>query len=134
MFRSKQPKFSVTIARGALESIFDECDKFDSHETGGRLIGTYKKKSSHYDIQLSGVLGPGPEAQRSATSFFQDGDYQERLFRQIEETHPDIEHLGNWHTHHVNGLATLSQGTTPLITGTSTTRSTIPISSMHFLW
>ena len=110
MFRSKQPKFSVTIARGALESIFDECDKFDSHETGGRLIGTYKKKSSHYDIQLSGVLGPGPEAQRSATSFFQDGDYQERLFRQIEETHPDIEHLGNWHTHHVNGLATLSQG------------------------
>jgi hypothetical protein len=110
MFRSKQPQFSVTIARGALESIFDECDQFDSHETGGRLIGTYKKRGSHYDIQMLGVLGPGPQAQRSATSFFQDGEYQEKIFRQIEEKHPDIEHLGNWHTHHVNGLATLSQG------------------------
>jgi hypothetical protein len=110
MFRSKQPQFCVTIARGALESIFDECDQFDSHETGGRLIGTYKKTGSHYDIQMLGVLGPGPQAQRSATSFFQDGEYQEKIFRQIEEKHPDIEHLGNWHTHHVNGLATLSKG------------------------
>ena len=106
MFKSKQPRFSVTITRGALESIFDECDQYDSHETGGRLIGTYTKHGSHYDIQLLGVLGPGPQAQRSPTSFFQDGDYQERLFRQIEEKHPEIEHLGNWHTHHVNGLAT----------------------------
>src|SRR5208282_2983931 len=110
MFRSKQPQFSVTIARGALESIFDECDQYDSHETGGRLIGTYQKKGAHYNVQLSGVLGPGPQAQRSATSFLQDGEYQERIFRSIEEKHPDIEHLGNWHTHHVNGLATLSQG------------------------
>jgi hypothetical protein len=110
MFRSKQPQFSVTIARGALESIFDECDQYDSHETGGRLIGTYQKKGAHYNVQLSGVLGPGPQAQRSATSFLQDGEYQERIFRSIEEKHPDIEHLGNWHTHHVNGLATLSHG------------------------
>jgi hypothetical protein len=110
MFRSKRPQFSVTIARAALESIFDECDQYDSHETGGRLIGTYQKKGAHYTVQLSGVLGPGPAAQRSATSFFQDGDYQERIFRQIEQEHPNIEHLGNWHTHHVNGLATLSGG------------------------
>jgi hypothetical protein len=110
MFKSKQSHFSVTIARAALESIFDECDQYDSHETGGRLIGTYQKKGAHYNVQLSGVLGPGPAAQRSATSFFQDGDYQEGIFRSIEEKHPDIEHLGNWHTHHVNGLATLSQG------------------------
>lgn len=110
MFRSKHPQFSVTIARTALESIFDECDQYHSHETGGRLIGTYQKKGAHYDVQLSGVIGPGPAAQRSATSFFQDGDYQERVFRQIEEKHPNIEHLGNWHTHHVNGLATLSGG------------------------
>ena len=43
-------------------------------------------------------------------SFFQDGAYQERVFRQIESSHPEIEHLGNWHTHHVNGLQTLSGG------------------------
>jgi hypothetical protein len=46
MFRSKQPHFSVTISRGVLESIFDECDQFDSHETGGRLIGTFQKKGA----------------------------------------------------------------------------------------
>jgi hypothetical protein len=110
MFRSKQPHFAVTISCGVLESIFDECDQYDSHETGGRLIGTYQKKGARYDVQLSGVLAPGPNARRSATSFFQDGDYQEQVFRSIEERHPEVEHLGNWHTHHVNGLANLSHG------------------------
>jgi len=32
------------------------------------------------------------------------------VFRSIEEGHPNIEHLGNWHTHHVNGFPTLSAG------------------------
>src|SRR5208283_2840426 len=53
---------------------------------------------------------PGPNAQRSATYFLQDGDYQEKLFRAIEAQHPEVEHLGNWHTHHVNGYPTLSGG------------------------
>ena len=110
MFKPNDIPISITIARGVLESIFDECDRYDSHETGGRLIGTYSKKGSHYDIQLQGVLAPGPAAQRSATSFIQDGEYQEALFRKIELEHPNIEHLGNWHTHHCNGLATLSHG------------------------
>jgi len=108
--RSKDLPISITIARGVLDAIFDECDLYDSHETGGRLIGTYSKKGAHYDIQLQGLIAPGPAAQRSATSFFQDGEYQEALFRKIEEEHPNIEHLGNWHTHHCNGLATLSSG------------------------
>lgn len=110
MFKPKRLSFQITIAKGALESIFDECDLYDSHETGGRLIGAYKKTDDGLDIKLLGVIGPGPEAQRSAVSFFQDGAYQEGVFRKIEEAHPDVEHLGNWHTHHCNGLATLSQG------------------------
>ena len=32
------------------------------------------------------------------------------MFRKIEDHHPEIEHLGNWHTHHVNGLQHLSDG------------------------
>ena len=64
----------------------------------------------HYDIQVKGVLEAGPNAERSPTYFFQDGDHQEKLFRAIEASHPDIEHLGNWHTHHVNGYPTLSGG------------------------
>jgi len=110
MFKSKHASHKITIAKGALESIFDECDLYDSHETGGRLIGTYRKTGEHYEANLQGVIGPGPQAQRSAVSFFQDGDYQENVFRKIEEAHPEVEHLGNWHTHHCNGLATLSRG------------------------
>lgn len=110
LFRSKKPAFSISITRGALETIFDECDKFDIDETGGRLIGTYRHENGHYDIEVKGVLESGPQARRSATSFFQDGEHQEKLFRAIEAKHPDIEHLGNWHTHHVNGYPTLSGG------------------------
>lgn len=112
MFRSKKAaiEFSVTIASEALESIFDDCDKFDVDETGGRLIGTYRQKGSKYDVQVMGVIEAGPKAERSPTYFMQDGDYQEKLFRAIEESHPHIEHLGNWHTHHVNGYPTLSGG------------------------
>jgi hypothetical protein len=110
MFRSKKPVVSVSIPRAALESIFDECDGYNADETGGRLLGTYRSKGSHLDINVSGVIDPGPNARRSSTSFFQDGDYQENVFRAIEARHPDIEHLGNWHTHHVNGFPTLSGG------------------------
>jgi hypothetical protein len=110
LFRSKKPVFLIAIARGALESIFDECDKYDADETGGRLLGTYRHDNGRYDIQVTGVLEPGPNAERSPTYFLQDGEYQEKQFRAIEASHPDIEHLGNWHTHHVNGYPTLSGG------------------------
>lgn len=108
--RSEEPVFSVAIARGALESIFDECDKHNVDETGGRLLGTYREKDGRTEIEVRTVLEPGPNAQRSPTYFLQDGEHQERLFRAIEAQHPEIEHLGNWHTHHVNGLKTLSGG------------------------
>src|SRR5258708_3858646 len=110
LFRSKKPVFSISIALSALESIFDECDRHDVDETGGRLLGTYRHHNGRCDIEVKGVLEPGPNAQRSPTYFLQDGDYQEKLFRTIEASRPDIEHLGNWHTHHVNGYPTLSSG------------------------
>jgi len=110
MFRSKKSAFSVSMARGALESIFDECDQYDIDETGGRLVGCYRQKGAQYEIEVLGVIPAGPNAQRSPTSFFQDGEYQEQIFRSIEEDHPNIRHLGNWHTHHVNGYPTLSGG------------------------
>jgi hypothetical protein len=108
LFRSERPVVSISIARGALESIFDECDKYDADGTGGRLLGTYRYDNGRYDIEVRGVLEPGPNAQRSPTYFLQDGDHQEKQFRAIEASHPEIEHLGNWHTHHVNGYPTPS--------------------------
>jgi hypothetical protein len=61
-------------------------------------------------VAVNGIIEPGPNAQRSQTYFKQDGAYQELVFRQIEDHVPEIEHLGNWHTHHVNGLKHLSGG------------------------
>jgi len=100
----------LVMPKAALIAVFDQCDGFDHDETGGRVIGTYQINDGKLEINVTGVIEAGPQAQRSAVSFFQDGAYQEQIFRKIEDQHRDIEHLGNWHTHHVNGLQHLSAG------------------------
>jgi proteasome lid subunit RPN8/RPN11 len=110
MFRLKGPMVKISIRKGVLDSIFDECDRFAHDETGGKIIGTFVKKGAKYEIDIAGVIDAGRNARRSPTSLFQDGEYQERVFRSVEKENPEIEHLGTWHTHHVNGLATLSSG------------------------
>ena len=100
----------LILPQAALKVIFDECDGFDRDETGGRVIGTFEDHKGKLTLHVTGMIESGPQAQRSAVSFFQDGEYQERIFRQIESRHSEIEHLGNWHTHHVNGLQHLSGG------------------------
>ena len=100
----------VEIARGALESVFEECDRYDSDETGGRMLGHFAVERGTLVVRARGVIEPGPKARRTRSSFFQDGDYQTEVFRRIEAEDPTIEHLGNWHTHHVNGYPRLSAG------------------------
>ena len=110
-FKRAAPKVKVSICEAALQSVFDECDRYDRDETGGRIVGVFERgKKGSLNIRIAGVIEPGPNAQRSSTSFFQDGEYQAQVFRRIEAEHPQIEHLGNWHTHHVNGHPTLSGG------------------------
>ena len=95
----------------ALAKVFDECDRHNVDETGGRLIGTYATDSDErLVIHVTGVIEPGPRTRRTATSLFQDGEFQESIFRKVEGEHPEVEHLGSWHTHHVNGYPTLSGG------------------------
>ena len=108
--RRKRPAVRVEIAGEVLESVFEECDRYDREETGGRVIGHFAMDGGSLVIQAKGVIEPGPNARRTRTSFFQDGDHQTEVFRRIEADDPSIEHLGNWHTHHVNGYPTLSGG------------------------
>jgi hypothetical protein len=103
-------KVHLLIPKAALTTVFDECDGFDRDETGGRVIGTFEEQHGKLTIRVTGIIEAGPLARRSSVSFFQDGAYQEQVFRRIEDHHPEIEHLGNWHTHHVNGLQHLSDG------------------------
>lgn len=105
------PLIEITIREDVLSSIFDECDRYDRDETGGRILGEFSNaENGNLKIEVTGVIEPGPGASRSSTSFFQDGHYQAEIFRKIERVNPQIEHLGNWHTHHVNGYPTLSGG------------------------
>ena len=102
---------TVSIPSLVLESIFDDCDRYDHDETGGRIIGEFRRaEDGLLRVAVTGVIEAGPNARRSSTSFFQDGDYQAEIFCQIESANPEVEHLGNWHTHHVNGFPTLSGG------------------------
>ena len=101
----------IHIPASALTKVFDECDQYSADETGGRLIGTYTvSPDERLVIHMTGVIEPGPRARRTATSLFQDRDFQANMFRKIEAEHPEVEHLGSWHTHHVNGYPTLSEG------------------------
>lgn len=104
------PETKIFICQDVMESIFDECDRYEVDETGGRIIGFYHRNKGKLEIEACGMIGAGPNARRTSTSFFQDGRYQEDVFRRFEAKYPDIEHLGNWHTHHVNSLDTLSSG------------------------
>ena len=102
---------TVSIPSRALESIFNECDRYDNDETGGRIIGVFRTSDDgSLEIEVTGVIEAGSKARRSRSSFFQDGDYQAQVFRRLEASHPDLEHLGNWHTHHVNSFPSLSPG------------------------
>jgi proteasome lid subunit RPN8/RPN11 len=103
-------KVHIVLPKAALLEIFDECDRFNQDETGGRIIGTFKEHWGKLTLHITGIIEPGPKARRSPVMLFQDGDYQEDVFRRVEAQHRDIEHLGTWHTHHVNGLQTLSDG------------------------
>ena len=100
----------IVLPKAALLEIFDECDRFDHDETGGRIIGTFNEDRGKLTLYVTGIIEPGPKARRSRVMLFQDGEYQEEVFRKVEEQHREIEHLGTWHTHHVNGLQTLSGG------------------------
>ena len=100
----------IILPTAALTEVFDECDRFDHDETGGRVLGTFHEKEGTLTLKISGIIEPGPKARRSPVEFHQDGEHQERVFREIERTHPEVEHLGNWHTHHMNGLTHLSDG------------------------
>jgi len=103
-------KIRLIMPKAALDTVFDECDGFDQDETGGRVVGTFEEHRGKLAIRVTGIIEAGPQARRSSVSFFQDGEYQEQVFRKIESNLPEIEHLGNWHTHHVNGLQHLSGG------------------------
>ncbi len=114
-------EIQVAIDRRVLSYVIAELSKNPQVEEGGKYIGHLLPASdSRLDgfgfvqsarvMVISDFLPSGPNATRTAVELQPDGEYQEKLFRQIEELDREIEHLGTWHSHHCNGLQTLSSG------------------------
>ena len=114
---------------GDLEILFDrqvfkymvqELSRDPSVEEGGKYIG-YNLAAGDPFLNRLGLgcvravlivdfLPSGPNALRTSVELMPDGRYQEGLFRRVERLDPRIEHVGSWHSHHCNGLETLSSG------------------------
>lgn len=87
-----------------------ELSRYPECEEGGKYIGFIDKDREKTRIIIMDFLPGGPNAKRTRVEFFPDGEFQEKLFRQAERLNEAIEHLGSWHSHHCNGLRTLSGG------------------------
>lgn len=117
----KVTKTYVLFDRNVPSHILAELSKRRDVEEGGKYVGYLLNAS---DRRLEGLglgdgatavvitdfLPSGPNATRTAVELQPDGEYQEALFRRLEAVDSAIEHLGTWHSHHCNGLQTLSSG------------------------
>jgi hypothetical protein len=111
----------------------DEIRANPSIEVGGKFVGyveghlvptarDWRSQFQAMTITILGYLDVGPRADRSAVHHLSDTDYQFALFQRLLKDFPDLEFVGIWHSHHPNGLRTLSIG--DLSTGRRTVNST----------
>ncbi len=121
--RQKKTDFPVQIFfdRSVFSYIVTELQKHPETEDGGKYVGyvisasdsrlrEVDAKADTPAIVITDFLPGGPKALRTAVEFVPDGEFQETLFRRLEQLEPAIEHVGTWHSHHCNGLSTLSSG------------------------
>jgi hypothetical protein len=91
-------------------------------EVGGKYVGfiggTKRSESleerheamSRLVLEVVDYIDDGPRAERTPTFHHGDAQFQTEEFRKLEARLPEIEHLGSWHSHHPNGLNSLSSG------------------------
>jgi integrative and conjugative element protein (TIGR02256 family) len=92
-------------AQTALDQALAEADKAHPLETGGVLLGW---RHSPTETVVTGLVGPGPDAEHHPTWFRPDTNWQQA---QIDKAYADsgrtVAYLGDWHTH-PDGTAALS--------------------------
>lgn len=75
-------------------------------ETGGSLFGYWTHSGSPI---ISIVSGPGRGSRHNPTSFYQDETYLRDLGTELYDKH-GMQHIGEWHSHHLMRLNEPSQG------------------------
>lgn len=111
----------ILFDRAVFAYILAELRKHPDTEEGGKYVGYVLSpcdpRLARFGIEggapaivVTDFLPSGPNAIRTPVELVPDGEYQEAMFRQLERLEPAIEHVGTWHSHHCNGLPSLSPG------------------------
>lgn len=100
----------VWITENAILQIIKEGCYHYPDETGGILMGYHYENS----FLISHIIGPGPKAIHTKTSFTPDDEYHENEIAVIyKASNGSITYLGDWHTHPGEGsyLSALDKST-----------------------
>lgn len=89
---------TVWLAQTAVDAMLDEAAAAAPDETGGMLLG-YEGLDAPEPV-VTGIVGPGPDAQHSPSGFEPDADWQQgELERVYADSGRITTYLGDWHTH-----------------------------------
>ncbi len=112
----------VIIPRRVADRFTAEIQANPRVEVGGKYLGFIRGQGRYRTLeerlnavsslifQVTDYLDDGPKAERAAGFHMGDVDWQVREFRKLERQFPELEPLGSWHSHHPNGMSTLSTG------------------------
>lgn len=90
------PLTTIYLGRGIVAALLTEATRCVPLETGGILLGW--RTSEH--ICVTSIVGPGPAACHSRTSFNPDAKWQSEQIAQLyAESNRRLAYLGDWHTH-----------------------------------
>jgi integrative and conjugative element protein (TIGR02256 family) len=95
---SKLTETVAWIPQRVSEQLVNEAERAFPFETGGVLMGYWAQE--YTEVVITHVIGPGPDAEHSASGFVPDYRFQEaEIERVYEESRRLSTYLGDWHTH-----------------------------------
>lgn len=91
----------IWIAPSVMARAEEEANSQAPYETGGILVGYFATTSNRIrGAVITNMVGPGPDAERTATTFQPDHTWQaERLAELYAKSGRLHTYLGDWHTH-----------------------------------
>lgn len=107
--KMQQSNVSIDVPRSIIERIRKTISKSNVEE-GGKFLGNIETNGQDIHVNVNTFIDSGPGVSKSQTHIVPDGEYQETIYRLVEFLDPSIEHIGTWHSHHCNGLESLSEG------------------------
>lgn len=119
---------SIHIPANGLAAVVSDAFRWAPVETGGILMGVWDESGNWGEIVC--ILGGGPRAERTETSFDPDQHWQEEQVSRIyEQNDRTISYLGDWHTHPDGGprMSSIDKKVARLIGAASAARCASPL-------